>query len=123
MLNGSNYEKAIQIVKQLNAKQVYVYAMWQEPWLTFLTSLQYTDESPQIVESTRLIDHCREMGVTSEGCIVGRRFSWIKEVTVAPWFQGSLFKVNPHIKVTPHIKVNPYIKVNSHITHPRFSNG
>src|SRR5262249_27830214 len=36
-LNGSNYEKAMSIVELLKPKEVYVYAMGQEPWLTFLT--------------------------------------------------------------------------------------
>jgi L-ascorbate metabolism protein UlaG (beta-lactamase superfamily) len=69
--NGSDYEKAIQIVNQLNPQQVYVYAMGQEPWLTYLTSIQYTDESRPIVESNKLVNTCRQKGLTSErlfGC-------------------------------------------------------
>lgn len=64
--DGSNYEKAITIVDLLKPKQVYVYAMGQEPWLTFLTSLSYTDESPQIIESNKLVAECRRRGITSE---------------------------------------------------------
>jgi hypothetical protein len=45
---------------------VYVYAMGQEPWLTFLTSLQYTDESRPIVESNKLIDACHKRGIQCE---------------------------------------------------------
>ena len=41
-----------------NPKQVYVYAMGQEPWLTFLTSIQYTEESRPIVDSNRLVEEC-----------------------------------------------------------------
>jgi hypothetical protein len=40
--------------------------MGQEPWLTFLTSLQYTDESRPIVESNKLIDACRKRGIQCE---------------------------------------------------------
>lgn len=64
--DGSNYEKAIGMVDLLKPKHVYVYAMGQEPWLTFLTSLHYTNESTQIIESNRLVEDCRRRGITSE---------------------------------------------------------
>ena len=64
--NGSDCERGISIVDALRPKQVYVYAMGQEPWLTFLTSLQYTDESVQIVESDKLVRECRGRGLTAE---------------------------------------------------------
>jgi L-ascorbate metabolism protein UlaG (beta-lactamase superfamily) len=69
--NGSDYEKALDIVGRLNPREVYVYAMGQEPWLTYLTSILYTDESRPIVESNRLVAECRRRGLTSErlfGC-------------------------------------------------------
>lgn len=65
-LNGSDYGKGIEIVKRLNPKQVYVYAMGQEPWLTFLTSIQYTDQSRPIVEANRLVEDCRRLNIKSE---------------------------------------------------------
>ena len=37
--DGSDFEKAVDIIRAFNPKQVYVYAMGQEPWLTFLTSI------------------------------------------------------------------------------------
>ncbi|HEU5130962.1 MAG TPA: hypothetical protein VFT26_02625, partial [Pyrinomonadaceae bacterium] len=54
--DGSTCEKAIDLITKLNAKEVYVYAMGQEPWLTFLTSIKYTPESRPIVESDKLIE-------------------------------------------------------------------
>jgi L-ascorbate metabolism protein UlaG (beta-lactamase superfamily) len=65
-LNGSDYEKAIDIVNNLNPQQVYVYAMGQEPWLKYLTSIQYTDESHPIVESNKLVAACQDKGIESE---------------------------------------------------------
>lgn len=65
-LNGSDYEKAMKIVTCLNAKQVYVYAMGQEPWLVFVMGLQYTDKSRPILESNKLVAACRERGLVSE---------------------------------------------------------
>jgi L-ascorbate metabolism protein UlaG (beta-lactamase superfamily) len=64
--NGSDFKKAIDIVDRFHPSHVYVYAMGQEPWLTFLTSLQYTDESRPIVESNKLIDECRKRGIQCE---------------------------------------------------------
>ncbi|MGA9773589.1 MAG: MBL fold metallo-hydrolase [Blastocatellia bacterium] len=64
--NGSNSEKAMVMVEQLNARQVYVYAMGEEPWLTHLTSLQYTEASEQIIESNRLLDQCKRLNLVAE---------------------------------------------------------
>lgn len=64
--NGSDFPKAIGIVDKLEPQQVYVYAMGQEPWLTYLTSIQYTPESRPIVESCRLVEECRRRGLVSE---------------------------------------------------------
>ena len=64
--DGSNYEKAIGIVDCLNPRQVFVYAMGQEPWLTYLTSIQYTDQSRPIVESNKLVEDCCRRGLESE---------------------------------------------------------
>ncbi len=65
-LNGSNYERAIQIVDQLKPKEVYVYAMGQEPWMTFVTAVRYTEQSYPITESNKLIEECRSRGIVSE---------------------------------------------------------
>ncbi len=64
--DGSNFEKAFDIVERLRPEQVYVYAMGQEPWLTYLTSIQYTDESRPIVEANKLVQECRKRGITAE---------------------------------------------------------
>ena len=65
-LDGSNCEKGLCIVELLSPKQVYVYAMGLEPWLTYLTSIHYTDESRPIIESSRLVEECRGRGLTTE---------------------------------------------------------
>jgi L-ascorbate metabolism protein UlaG (beta-lactamase superfamily) len=65
-LCGSNYERGISIINRFNAKQAYVYAMGQEPWLTYLTSIKYTDQSTPIVESNKLVEDCRRQGLASE---------------------------------------------------------
>lgn len=65
-LAGSNFDRAIDIVNQFHCKQVYVYAMGQEPWLTFISSIKYTEQSNPIIQSTRLLETCRERGIPAE---------------------------------------------------------
>jgi hypothetical protein len=40
-LAGSNYDRALAIVDQFRCKEVYVYAMGQEPWLNYVMSIKY----------------------------------------------------------------------------------
>lgn len=65
-LCGSDYRQAVQIVDELNCKEVYIYAMGQEPWLNYVMSIKYTDQSRPIIESNKLIKHCRDAGICSE---------------------------------------------------------
>jgi thioester reductase-like protein len=65
-LDGSNADRALQLVEQLQPQQVYVYAMGQEPWLTYITSIEYQPDSRPIVESDRLIAACRQQGRLSQ---------------------------------------------------------
>nr|BAW32321.1 hydroxylase [uncultured Candidatus Entotheonella sp.] len=64
--NGSNSKKAVELINGLNPREVYIYAMGTEPWLTFLTSIHYTEESVPIVESRKVVDYCQEKGIVSE---------------------------------------------------------
>ena len=65
-LAGSNFERARNIVEALQCREVYVYAMGQEPWLNYIMSIKYTEESNPIVASNKLIALCRERGITAE---------------------------------------------------------
>jgi len=84
--DGSNYEKARDIVDRLNPSEVYVYAMGQEPWLTFLTSIKYTPESRPIVESDKLVEYCTGRGMSSE------RLFCQKEIFLEATALGRLYK-------------------------------
>jgi L-ascorbate metabolism protein UlaG (beta-lactamase superfamily) len=69
--DGSTCEKGMSMVEILKPKQVYVYAMGQEPWCSFLTSIRYTEDSRPIVESNRLVAECSSRGLMAErlyGC-------------------------------------------------------
>jgi hypothetical protein len=40
--------------------------MGQEPWLNHIMCLRYSDDSPQIVESNKLVAECHARGVHAE---------------------------------------------------------
>jgi L-ascorbate metabolism protein UlaG (beta-lactamase superfamily) len=65
-LAGSNYEQGIDLVNRFGCKEVYVYAMGQEPWLNHVMSIKYTAESRPITESNRLIEDCQKRSICAE---------------------------------------------------------
>jgi L-ascorbate metabolism protein UlaG (beta-lactamase superfamily) len=65
-LSGSNFERAVQLIEVFHPKEVYVYAMGQEPWLNHIMALKYTRESLPIVESDRLLAYCRQHRIVAE---------------------------------------------------------
>jgi L-ascorbate metabolism protein UlaG (beta-lactamase superfamily) len=65
-LSGSNFEQARNIVDRFRCKEAYVYAMGQEPWLNYVMSIKYTDQSRPIVESNRLLEYCHSRGIIAE---------------------------------------------------------
>ena len=65
-LCGSNFVQAFDIISRLGCQQVYIYAMGQEPWLNHIMCLRYSDTSPQIVESNKLLEACQKRGIVSE---------------------------------------------------------
>lgn len=65
-LAGSDYEKGMHLVNIFHPKEVYVYAMGQEPWLEFISSIKYTDESNPIIQSNMLVKACTEKGIVAE---------------------------------------------------------
>jgi len=81
--SGSDYERGIGIVNQLNAKEVYVYAMGQEPWLTYVSSVKYADDSNPIVASNKLIEDCCGRSIIAD------RLYGTKELVYCPATQAS----------------------------------
>ncbi|MBQ4803349.1 MBL fold metallo-hydrolase [Aquimarina sp. MMG015] len=65
-LAGCDYDQGISLINIFNPKNVFVYAMGLEPWLQFISSIKYTDESKPIIESNRLVEKCIEQGRDAE---------------------------------------------------------
>jgi L-ascorbate metabolism protein UlaG (beta-lactamase superfamily) len=65
-LAGSDFEKGMHLINIFHPKEVYVYAMGQEPWLEFISSIKYTAESNPIVQSNKFIDECTKRNIIAE---------------------------------------------------------
>lgn len=65
-LAGCNYAQGRDLLDIFHPRNVFVYAMGLEPWLRFISSIKYTDESRPIVESNKLVNECNDQGVMAE---------------------------------------------------------
>jgi len=65
-LAGCDFNQGNSLVEIFNPRNVFVYAMGLEPWLEFISSIKYTDESKPIIESNKLLDKCKEMNIVGE---------------------------------------------------------
>ena len=64
------------MIKALGCSHAYIYAMGQEPWLTFVSSIIYTEKSVPIVESDRLVDTCRQQGIQAKRLFGKEEMTW-----------------------------------------------
>jgi L-ascorbate metabolism protein UlaG (beta-lactamase superfamily) len=71
-LSGANCERAWNILQQVKAPQVFVYAMGQDPWMKYLMGLEYTPDSIQLLESNKFLAQCEAAGVVAERLVIGR---------------------------------------------------
>jgi len=65
-LDGTDCELGLVLIEMMEARQVYIYAMGMEPWLTFVSSISYTEKSKPIVESNALIEACNKKGIVAK---------------------------------------------------------
>jgi L-ascorbate metabolism protein UlaG (beta-lactamase superfamily) len=82
-LNGSDCKKGISLVDIFQPKEVYVYAMGQEPWVEFISSIKYTDESNPIVQSNRLVNICRDRGIIAERLFGEKELLYERKMSLA----------------------------------------
>ncbi|RUQ94637.1 MBL fold metallo-hydrolase [Legionella septentrionalis] len=61
--SGSDANKGYALIQSIKAKEVYIYAMGQEAWLSHIMTLDYQPDSIQITESDKLINQCRNCNV------------------------------------------------------------
>ncbi|MFH7014641.1 MBL fold metallo-hydrolase [Flavobacterium sp. FlaQc-47] len=65
-LAGCNFEQAKALIDVFKPSEVFVYAMGMEPWLKYISSIKYTDESIPIVESNKLLAYCLANNIEPE---------------------------------------------------------
>jgi L-ascorbate metabolism protein UlaG (beta-lactamase superfamily) len=65
-LSGSDCKKGMDLIDIFNPSEAYVYAMRQDPWLEFISSIKYSPDSNPIVQSNRLVDECGKRGIVAE---------------------------------------------------------
>lgn len=63
---GCNFEEALALVERFHFKEVYVYAMGQEPWLHHILDNNLGEDSNPIIQSKKLIEVCRSRGIGAE---------------------------------------------------------
>lgn len=82
-LAGCNAERGLQLVDIFHPKEVYVYAMGMEPWLEFISTIRYTDESRPIVQSNLLVAECINRGIQAERLFGEKEISYEYEPGLA----------------------------------------
>lgn len=65
-LAGCNFDESRALIDIFHPKDVFIYAMGMEPWLKYISSIKYTDESRPIIESNRVLEYCIEEGMEAE---------------------------------------------------------
>ncbi|OBP13491.1 tyrosine beta-hydroxylase [Rheinheimera sp. SA_1] len=65
-LDGSDCQQAFCVVAILKPKAVCIYALGLEPWFKYFMGLEYEENSKQLLESNRMIEVCREIGIPAE---------------------------------------------------------
>ncbi|MEM6451441.1 MAG: thioester reductase domain-containing protein [Cyanobacteria bacterium P01_D01_bin.105] len=111
-LDGSDAARAHALVNQLNPQQVCIYAMGQEPWLTYITSINYEPDAAPIMESNRLIEICKQDGRKCD------RLFGKEEITLSP--QSSSIQSSTQ-NLTAPIPVSVTAKAANSQVHPQVS--
>lgn len=64
-LDGSDAERAWQLVQTLDVDEVLIYAMGLEPWLTYICGIDGSRDSLPLQESRRFIERCHQHGLAA----------------------------------------------------------
>lgn len=71
-LNGSDSRQALSIIKILQPRRVFIYALGREPWYKYFMGLEYDESSVQIRECNKMIEASRDIGASVEA-MYGRK--------------------------------------------------
>lgn len=71
-LSASNSARAWQLVKDLNCRRAFIYAMGQEPWLRYVMGANYAPNSIQAQQIQDFFKRCEEADVEFEHLHIGK---------------------------------------------------
>lgn len=75
-LSGSNAEQAAGIMTELGAREAYVYAMGEEPWLGSVMATTYNEDSYQLKQVAEFMTWCADHGVKSDHLLTQHEWRW-----------------------------------------------
>ncbi len=74
--SGSNAVQAADIMTELGAGEVYVYAMGEESWLGHILATSYTEDSYQMKQVEEFLGWCADHGIPAEHLLNKREWRW-----------------------------------------------
>ncbi|GAA3773508.1 MBL fold metallo-hydrolase [Streptomyces coacervatus] len=75
-LSGSNADQAAAIMTELGAKEAYVYAMGEEPWLGHVMATTYTEDTYQIKQIEEFLTWCKGRGIRAGHLYGQQEWRW-----------------------------------------------
>ena len=63
---GCNAAEGLDLAQRFNCREVYVYAMGQEPWLKHILANELAQDSNPLVQARLLVEQCRARGMVAE---------------------------------------------------------
>nr|WSY57459.1 MBL fold metallo-hydrolase [Streptomyces sp. NBC_00886] len=75
-LSGSNAAQAADIMVELGAKEAYVYAMGEEPWLGHVMATTYTEDTYQIKQIDEFMTWCKDHGIKAGHLYGQQEWRW-----------------------------------------------
>ena len=75
-LSGSNSEQAAAIMTELGAREAYVYAMGEEPWLGHIMATSYNEDSYQLQQIEEFLAWCKDRGIKAGHLYGQQEWRW-----------------------------------------------
>ncbi|MFD4948321.1 MBL fold metallo-hydrolase [Streptomyces sp. NPDC058239] len=75
-LSGSNAEQAAAIMTELGAREAYVYAMGEEPWLGHVMATTYNEDTYQIKQIEEFMTWCKERDIKAGHLYGQQEWRW-----------------------------------------------
>jgi L-ascorbate metabolism protein UlaG (beta-lactamase superfamily) len=105
--HGCDASAALNILEAVGAKRIYNYAMGLEPWMEYMLGLGLHDESPQIIESDKLLAKARGRGLLTAERTCGTMEVQLDHAPALAYWQLQLGGTLPSLDLNPGRKLQP----------------